>query len=90
MIMANKSIQLLFFQYRPTLFLLPTVIEYRVRIFYFSKVSSKSIISLFFGELSNINIIFTFLSIDLQPYTQSTCPEYCEPLAFGLAKSTTR
>ena len=34
---------------------------------YFFKLPSKSIISLLFGELSNIDYFFTFLGIDSQP-----------------------
>ena len=37
-------------------------------ILYFSKLPSKSIISLLFGELSNIDYFFTFLGIDYQPW----------------------
>ena len=39
-------------------------------ILYFFKLPSKSIISLFFGELSNIDYFFTFLGIDSQPWFQ--------------------
>ena len=37
-------------------------------ILYVFKLPSKSIISLLFGELSNIGYFFTFLSIDWQPW----------------------
>ena len=49
--MAYKSIKLLIFDKNPTHFLLFTVIEYRLPygfLFYFSEVSSKSIIFLLF------------------------------------------
>ena len=36
-------------------------------ILYFFKLSSKSIISLLFGELSNVDYFFTFLGNDSQP-----------------------
>ena len=36
-------------------------------ILYFFKLLSKSIISLLFGELSNIDYFFTFLGIDSNP-----------------------
>jgi len=35
--------------------------------FYLFKVSSKLTFSLLFGDLSNIDLFFTFLSIDFQP-----------------------
>ena len=37
-------------------------------ILYFFELPSKSIISLFFGELSNIDYFFTFLGIDSQSW----------------------
>ena len=37
-------------------------------ILYFCKLPSKSIISLLFGELSNMDYFFTFSSIDSQPW----------------------
>ena len=40
-------------------------------ILYFFKLPSKSIISLLFGELSNIDYFFTFFSIDSQPCGQN-------------------
>ena len=43
-------------------------IEYRLQYSLFFKRPSKSIISLLFGELSNINYSFTFLGIDSQPW----------------------
>ena len=40
-------------------------------ILYFFKLSSKSIVSLLFGELSNIGYFFTLLGIDSQPWVIS-------------------
>ena len=45
-----------------------TRVIYYYNILYFFKLPSKSIISLLFGELSNIDYFFTVLGIDSQPW----------------------
>ena len=49
-------------------------------ILYFFKLPSKLIISLLFGELSNIDYFFTFLSIDSQPCRYQDCTFYTRVL----------
>ena len=47
-------------------------IDYNILYSLLFKLPSKSIISLLFGELSNIDYFFTFLGIEPQP-----CPHLC-------------
>ena len=56
--MTNKSSKLLFFDNRPTRFLLSMVIQYRLQYLFFFKVLLESVIFSHFRELSNIDLIF--------------------------------
>ena len=66
--MANKSIELLFFEKSSTHFLLPAVIYYRLQyslFFTFLKCHRNRLF--LYVEFSNNNLILTFLSIKSQP-----------------------